>query len=194
MVIFLEITGGSNGIWSLSARISCSVYLPGGRSSTVSVWPAAEVQVGAIVGDRLVHGRQVGVDEQVMMPGIGLVDPGRRHSHVAQAEPDLERALHHLAVVRPADIEIGVLGCRRRLRLRRRQMGTGGRARPAPAEILALFFSVLEGRPCYGTMTVICCETIDGSNGTWSASPRISCSVCRPGGSSILTSVWPPPK
>jgi hypothetical protein len=29
-----------------------------------------------------------GIDQQVMMPGIGLVDPGRRHAHVDETEAD----------------------------------------------------------------------------------------------------------
>ena len=39
MVIFFEITAGSCGMCSKSPNTSCSVCLPGGRVSVVSVWP-----------------------------------------------------------------------------------------------------------------------------------------------------------
>ena len=46
------------------------------------------MQVIEVIRDRLVERRQIGVDQQMMMTGIGLLDAGRRHAHVDKPEMD----------------------------------------------------------------------------------------------------------
>src|SRR5690348_3210637 len=41
---------------------------------------AAKMQVVFVVGNFTVECRQLSIDEHVMVTGVGLVDPGRRHS------------------------------------------------------------------------------------------------------------------
>ena len=50
----------------------------------------AEMQVVAIVGDRLVQRRQRRIDHQVVVAGVLRGDAGRRDAEIARAEPDLE--------------------------------------------------------------------------------------------------------
>jgi hypothetical protein len=70
------------------------------------------VQVVLVIGDFHVERRQRRIDEEVMMPGIGLVHSGRRDAEAAGAEPHLDAlAVDHLAIVRPADVAVGAGGC-----------------------------------------------------------------------------------
>src|SRR5262252_3129693 len=46
----------------------------------------------------------------------------------------------------------------------------------------------------YFTVTVIVSDITGGTCGMWLQSPSTSCSVCSPGGSVTIASVWPPPK
>ena len=47
-----------------------------------------KMKVIKIVRDRLVERRQFGVDEQVMMPGVRLIEAGRRDTHIQQTKAD----------------------------------------------------------------------------------------------------------
>lgn len=49
-VIFSEITGGSSGTWFLSPTSSCRVCLPGGRVTSVSVWPLPKCLRLSVIG------------------------------------------------------------------------------------------------------------------------------------------------
>jgi len=50
--------------------------------------PGPKTQMVEVIGDRLVERRQLGVDQQMMVPRVRPVGPGRRYSHTAQTEMD----------------------------------------------------------------------------------------------------------
>ena len=52
----------------------------------------SEMQVVAVVRDRLIERRQRRIDQQVVVAGVRLGDAGRRDAEIAGAEPDLEAA------------------------------------------------------------------------------------------------------
>ena len=74
--------------------------LAGGQGERRLGLPRSEVHVVLVVGDRLVEGRQRGVDDQVVVSGIGFVDAGGRYAHFFQAEADNEGVRHVSAVLR----------------------------------------------------------------------------------------------
>ena len=202
MVIFCDMTGGSCGTWSLSPISSCRVWVPGGSSMHRLGLAGAEVEVVAVVRDRLVQRRQVGVDQQVVVAGIGLVHACRRHAHVAQPEPHLEALGYHLAVVRPADIGIGVRGRGRvagrppgaaSTDPRSRASGESGHGSlPGVALASAAVGGAALSRP---TVIVICRRHDRGSCGIVLGVAEQHLQRILPGGSSIRrASVWPPPK
>ena len=122
MVIFCDTIGFSCGMCRASPRTSCSVCLPGGSVSSVSVWPAAEVP--DVVGHRqrrVEVGRLGQVDQQVMVAGVRLVHAGRRDAHALEAEADRYRRRHRFAVLWRQEIDGGVLR-----RLAFRHLGDGG--------------------------------------------------------------------
>ena len=49
---------------------------------------AAEMDVIGIAWYWRIEGRGIGIDDEVVVPGIGLAHPSRRHAHVAQAKSD----------------------------------------------------------------------------------------------------------
>src|ERR1700722_19405395 len=49
---------------------------------------AAEMEMVLVVGNRLVEGRQIRVDEEVMVPRVGPLRSRRRNAHPMQAEMD----------------------------------------------------------------------------------------------------------
>ena len=75
-----DITGGTSGMWLQSPSTSCSVCWPGGSVTIASVWPRAEMHVLGVGRDRRLHlvGGQLGIDDEVMVPGVRLLDAGRR--------------------------------------------------------------------------------------------------------------------
>ena len=48
--------------------------------------PISQMNMIVVRGDGLVERHQFGVDQQVMMAGERLVDAGRRHAHLLQAD------------------------------------------------------------------------------------------------------------
>jgi hypothetical protein len=52
---------------------------------------AAEVVMIVVLGDGLLHGWQIGIDDQVVMAGTGLVNASRCNAHTTQAELDGKR-------------------------------------------------------------------------------------------------------
>jgi hypothetical protein len=68
----------------------------------------AEVQVVEVVRNRLVQGRQRRVDQEVMVPGIGLVHAGRRDAHVEESEPDDRTRIDARAVLHVDEVDAGV--------------------------------------------------------------------------------------
>ena len=48
--------------------------------------PAAKVEMVFVVRDRLIEGRQIRIDQQVMMAGIGLLRSRGRNAHSMQPE------------------------------------------------------------------------------------------------------------
>jgi hypothetical protein len=48
--------------------------------------PGAEVEMVEVVRDRQVERRQLGVDQEVVVAGIGLVDAGGGHANIGEPE------------------------------------------------------------------------------------------------------------
>lgn len=67
----------------------------------------AEVPVIVITGNRLIHGRQFGIDQKMMMTGVGQVGPGRCHTHTPETETDRYRVSDRVAIGRRNKIELG---------------------------------------------------------------------------------------
>src|SRR5262249_58909471 len=78
---------------------------------------SAEVQVVLILRDRIIRiERIVDVDQQVMMAAVRELVSRMRNAHVAQSKAAPKCSLDHRAVVRPYEIQIGVIGGRFPLR------------------------------------------------------------------------------
>lgn len=60
----------------------------------------AEMPVLIIGRDRLVQGRQLRIDEQVMMAGVFISYASRRYTHSLQAEAYGHRITHFIAIGR----------------------------------------------------------------------------------------------
>src|ERR671933_848794 len=87
MVIFFDINGGSCGTWSPSPIRSCSVCVPGGRSTKVSVCPSPKRQIFLVVRVGVFRGGGVGIDQRVRVAGFRLMVSRRCHAEVAGTEP-----------------------------------------------------------------------------------------------------------
>jgi hypothetical protein len=59
---------------------------PGGRFTATSVCLGAEVEMVEVVRDRQVERRQLGVDQEVVVAGIGLVAAGGGHANIGEPE------------------------------------------------------------------------------------------------------------
>jgi hypothetical protein len=123
-------------MWSPSAINSCNVWVPGWQIDERFGLAQTEMQVVLVVGDRFVQRRQCDIDEQVMVTRVGLVGASGGDADIARAEPHLDvSGAHHLAVVRPTDVNVGIVRTRcalgRSLRLRRR--GLSHYCSPEPA-------------------------------------------------------------
>ncbi len=89
MVIGSDCTGGSCGMWFLSANTSCSVCLPGGELDRRLGLGLAVVLVLVVGRDRRVVVLQLGIDQQVMMSRCrGSSVAGRHHLLALNAELD----------------------------------------------------------------------------------------------------------
>ena len=113
IVIFFDITGGSCGMWSPSPISSCSVWVPGGSSMNVSVWPSPKCRwflslgIGSSSGGR--RHRSAGGGDRC---SAWMCRPGRRRNCAVPNHTLISGRSHDLAVVRPADIDIGVASAR----------------------------------------------------------------------------------
>src|ERR1700759_4990222 len=74
--------------------------------------PRAKRKVCLVVRDRLLGvDRFVHIDQQMVMAAVLVIVAGMRHAHVAQAETGPEPALDRCAVLRPNEIQNGILAC-----------------------------------------------------------------------------------
>jgi hypothetical protein len=64
----------------------------------------AEVQVLEVVRDRLIERRQFGIDDEMMVPGVGIGQPRRRDTHVDQSEMDRDVRRNLVAVLHADEI------------------------------------------------------------------------------------------
>ena len=75
--------------------------------------PPTEVQVVSVVGNLIVQGGQLCVDQQMVMPGIGFLDPSGRNPHASETHPHPQlSAADDRAILWPNDV--GFRSCRRR--------------------------------------------------------------------------------
>ena len=61
-----------------------------------------------VVRDRLVQRRRLGVDQEVMVAGVSLVDPCRCHSHVDETKANGRILRKNRAILQPDEVELGV--------------------------------------------------------------------------------------
>ena len=83
--------------------------VPAGRERDLSFGLAgAKMQMVEVGGNCLAEWRQRGIDDQVVMTRIGLVDAGRRNAHADQAEADhgLERDVIPIVRLNEVDLRI----------------------------------------------------------------------------------------
>ena len=85
--------------------------LPEGKGDGRFRLPGAEMQMIEVVRDRLVQRRQLGIDQEVMVPGIGIVDAGRRDAHLEEAEVKRHLRANDGAVLQTDEINARVLWC-----------------------------------------------------------------------------------
>src|SRR5450756_1442241 len=84
------------------------------------------VKMVLIVRDFLIEWWQIGIDQQVMMAGICLLDPRRCHPRAAQAHTNPEFAARNdLSVSRPDDVDL-------RVRWHRLGIGRGNASQKRP--------------------------------------------------------------
>jgi len=69
-----------------------------------------KVQVIEIIRNRLPQRRQRGIDHQMVVPGIGFLHAGRRHTHVDETEADHRRTRNVAAVGWVYEIDLRVRG------------------------------------------------------------------------------------
>jgi hypothetical protein len=69
----------------------------------------AKMKMIEIVGNRLVERRQIGVDQKVMVSGVGFVEACRRDAHIEQAEADHRVGRDIGAVGGIDEVDLGVL-------------------------------------------------------------------------------------
>jgi hypothetical protein len=68
-----------------------------------------EMQMIAVVGNWLIQRRQLGVDEQMMMPSIRNIHTGRSNASIAKTHAYPKgAALDHLSVMRPDNVDLCV--------------------------------------------------------------------------------------
>lgn len=70
--------------------------------------PRPEVQMVEVIRDGLVERRQLGIDQEVMMAGIGLLNARRRHAHVDQTKAQGRLLRHHRPVLQADEIHARV--------------------------------------------------------------------------------------
>src|SRR5947208_3200891 len=59
-----------------------------------------------VVGYRLIERRQVGIDQQVVMSRIRVIDAGRRYTHVAQSEIEFQLRLNSRTILEIYEIDL----------------------------------------------------------------------------------------
>ena len=68
----------------------------------------SEMQMIEVVRDWLVQRRQLGVDQEVMVAGVSLVDPRRCHPHVDEAKADGRILRKNRAILQSDETKLGV--------------------------------------------------------------------------------------
>src|SRR6188474_464455 len=68
----------------------------------------AEVKMFEVVRDRLVEAGHLGVDNQMVMPGVGPRKAGWRNTHVLQTEIDGDLLRDRVAVLQADEIDLGI--------------------------------------------------------------------------------------
>ena len=84
-----------------------SVCGPGDSESSVFRLAAAEVEMVLIVRNRLVERRQIRVDQQMVMTGVGPLRSGRRDAHPMQAEMNRGLRADDRAVLEVDEFNLG---------------------------------------------------------------------------------------
>jgi len=74
----------------------------------------AEVEVIEIVGDGLVEGRQLSIDQQMVMTGIRTIQPGGCNPHLLQTETDSHFRWNGRAIIEMYEINSRAFRRRRR--------------------------------------------------------------------------------
>ena len=92
---------------------------------------SAEMQVVFVVGNRLIRGGKVCVDQQMVMSGVRLVYSGRRNTHLLQSEVDRERGRDVRSVLGRDDVNLRAL--RRGMARSRRRRGLSRLSRAGSA-------------------------------------------------------------
>jgi hypothetical protein len=56
----------------------------------------------------LVQGRQLGIDQEVMVAGVGLVDASGRYPHIDEAKANGGILRNHRTILKPDEMNLGV--------------------------------------------------------------------------------------
>jgi hypothetical protein len=67
------------------------------------------MQMVMVVWYWLIHWRQIGIDDQVMMTRIRFLNASRCDARAAQSHADPESTFDHLSIRRPEDVDPGIL-------------------------------------------------------------------------------------
>ena len=68
----------------------------------------SEVQMIEVIRYRLIQRRQLGVDQKMVVPGVGLFDARRRHAHVGKTKVNGRLLPKHGSVMQADEINPGV--------------------------------------------------------------------------------------
>ena len=130
--------------------------LAGRQFNTCFSLPGTEMKMCLVLWDRLVWvDRFIYVDQQMMMTAVWGSAARLGNTHVAKAKPAPKRTFHSRAIRRPNNIEKGVSGCLRSLRVRgNRQPGQQGSsqeiARVFLIDLLSFYNECATRKPCVG--------------------------------------------
>ena len=78
-----------------------------------SVCPAPKCRWLKSLGIGSVQIRQLGVDQEVVVPGIGFIDARRRHAHVGKTKVNGNVLRDHRPLLQTNEMDLGVSRCRR---------------------------------------------------------------------------------
>lgn len=81
------------------AEQQLKLVLAQGQGDRCLCLPSAEMQVMKVIRNRPVERRQVGIDQEMVMTGIGLCDARRRDAHVFETEVKGDVLVNHRTVM-----------------------------------------------------------------------------------------------